>query len=51
MTSSSLIQYFRSFIIKLNMIEAQIGQLHLGGKSQLVLPPDAFYWKVYYIFF
>ena len=33
MASSSLIQYFRSFIIKLNMIEAQIGQLYLGGKS------------------
>jgi len=30
MTSSSLIQYFRSFIIKLTMIEAQIGQLYLG---------------------
>lgn len=36
MTTSSLIQYFRSFIIKLNMIEAQIGQLYLGGKSHLV---------------
>ena len=35
MASSSLIQYFRSFIIKLNMIEAQIGQLYLGGKSHL----------------
>jgi len=30
MASSSLVQYFRSFIIKLNMIEAQIGQLYLG---------------------
>jgi len=30
MTSASLIQYFRSFLIKLNMIEAQIGQLYLG---------------------
>ena len=35
MTSSSLIQYFRSFIIKLTMIEAQIGQLYLGGKSHM----------------
>ena len=32
MTPSSLIQYFRSFLIKLNMIEAQIGPLELGGK-------------------
>jgi mitotic spindle assembly checkpoint protein MAD2B len=39
MTSSSLIQYFRSFIIKLNMIEAQIGQLYLGGKSHLFCLP------------
>jgi len=30
MASTSLIQYFRSFLIKLNMIEAQIGQLYLG---------------------
>ncbi|KAF8203091.1 DNA-binding protein [Pholiota molesta] len=28
-TSVSLIQYFRSFLVKLNMIEAQIGQVHL----------------------
>ncbi|KAF5312982.1 hypothetical protein D9619_002956 [Psilocybe cf. subviscida] len=30
MTPSSLVQYFRSFLVKLNMIEAQIGQMHLG---------------------
>jgi len=30
MPRNSLIQYFRSFILKLNMIEAQIGQMHLG---------------------
>ncbi|KAF8807817.1 DNA-binding protein [Phlegmacium glaucopus] len=30
MASKSLIQYFRSFLIKLNMIETQIGQLYLG---------------------
>ena len=39
MTSSSLIQYFRSFIIKLTMIEAQIGQLYLGGKSHMFYTP------------
>ncbi|KAF8167664.1 DNA-binding protein [Crassisporium funariophilum] len=31
MASTSLIQYFRSFLVKLNMIEAQIGQMYLGG--------------------
>lgn len=30
MTSTSLIQYFRSFLVKLSMIEAQIGQMYLG---------------------
>jgi len=30
MTSISLGQYFRSFLIKINMIEAQLGQMHLG---------------------
>ncbi|KAJ2914277.1 hypothetical protein MD484_g6140, partial [Candolleomyces efflorescens] len=30
MTAKSLIQYFRSFLIKLNMIESQLGQLNLG---------------------
>ncbi|KAF8913102.1 DNA-binding protein [Gymnopilus junonius] len=30
MTPSSLVQYFRSFLIKLNMVESQIGQLNLG---------------------
>ncbi|PPQ63792.1 hypothetical protein CVT24_004334 [Panaeolus cyanescens] len=29
-TFSSLAQYFRSFILKLNLIEAQIGQMYLG---------------------
>lgn len=32
MTSTSLIQYFRSFLVKLSMIEAQIGQMYLGGE-------------------
>ena len=32
MTPSSLVQYFRSFLVKLNMIESQIGQMYLGGK-------------------
>lgn len=30
MTASSLTQYFRSFLIKLSMIEAQLGQMYLG---------------------
>ena len=42
MTAKSLIQYFRSFLIKLNMIESQLGQLNLGGtplqKFQRALP-------------
>jgi len=29
-TPASLVQYFRSFLIKLHMIEAQIGQMYLG---------------------
>jgi mitotic spindle assembly checkpoint protein MAD2B len=32
MTPSSLGQHFRSFLVKLNMIESQIGQMYLGGK-------------------
>ncbi|KAF5388461.1 hypothetical protein D9757_004629 [Collybiopsis confluens] len=31
MSSLSLGQYFRSFLVKLNMIEAQLGQMYLGG--------------------
>lgn len=31
MSAKALGQYFRSFLIKLNMIEAQIGQMYLGG--------------------
>jgi len=34
MTPSSLVQYFRSFLVKLNMIETQIGQMDLGGTTQ-----------------
>ncbi|KAF8973665.1 hypothetical protein BDZ97DRAFT_383656 [Flammula alnicola] len=30
MIPTSLTQYFRSFLIKLNMIEAQIGEMYLG---------------------
>ena len=33
MTPTSLTQYFRSFLVKLNMIECQIGQMYLGGES------------------
>ena len=32
MSPVSLTQYFRSFLVKLSMIEAQMGQLHLGGE-------------------
>jgi len=31
-TSSNLRQYFRSFMVKLNMIESSLGQLELDGK-------------------
>jgi len=37
MTATSLVQYFRSFLIKLNMIECQLGQMNLGGTCALVL--------------
>lgn len=30
MTARSLVQYFRSFLIKLSMIETQLGQMDLG---------------------
>ena len=33
-TVGSLGQYFRSFLIKLNMIEAQLGQMHLEGNHK-----------------
>ena len=35
MSAGSLTQYFRSFLIKLCMIEAQLGQMNLGGMSLL----------------
>ena len=31
MKPAVLSQYFRSFLVKLNMIEAQLGQMYLGG--------------------
>lgn len=31
MTPSNLVQYFRSFLIKINMIESVLGQLELAG--------------------
>lgn len=31
MTPGNLVQYFRSFLIKINMIESVLGQLELGG--------------------
>ncbi|KAJ3524906.1 hypothetical protein NMY22_g10801 [Coprinellus aureogranulatus] len=33
MTASSLTQYFRSFLIKLSMVECQLGQMYLGGAA------------------
>lgn len=33
MSGGSLGQYFRSFLIKLNMVESQLGQMHLGGEQ------------------
>lgn len=30
MSGGSLGQYFRSFLVKLNMVESQLGQMHLG---------------------
>jgi len=32
MTPGGLVQYFRSFLIKINMIESVLGQLELGGE-------------------
>ncbi|EAU92778.2 hypothetical protein CC1G_01823 [Coprinopsis cinerea okayama7 len=34
MTAKSLVQYFRSFLIKLCMIEASLGQMELGESSR-----------------
>lgn len=34
MTIGSLSQYFRSFLVKLSMIESQLGQLCLDGQCQ-----------------
>ena len=32
MSGGSLGQYFRSFLVKLNMVESQLGQMDLGGE-------------------
>ncbi|KAF9814184.1 hypothetical protein IEO21_05253 [Rhodonia placenta] len=37
MTSRSLAQYFRSFLVKLNMIEAQLGQLEMGDELSFAI--------------
>ncbi|KAF9540174.1 DNA-binding protein [Agrocybe pediades] len=37
MTPSSLVQYFRSFLVKLNMIETQIGQMYLGNDASFAV--------------
>ena len=31
MSSTVLGQYFRAFLVKLNMVESQLGQMDLGG--------------------
>ena len=31
MSSAALGQYFRAFLVKLNMVESQLGQMYLGG--------------------
>jgi mitotic spindle assembly checkpoint protein MAD2B len=47
MTIGLLGQYFRSFMVKLTMIESQLGQLELGGQwssspvSYIVMQPIA----------
>lgn len=33
MSGGSLGQYFRSFLVKLNMVESQLGQMYLGGEQ------------------
>lgn len=35
MSSAALGQYFRAFLVKLNMVESQLGQMYLGGQSTL----------------
>lgn len=37
MTPGGLAQYFRSFLLKINMIEAVLGQLELGGACSPIL--------------
>jgi len=37
MSSTSLGQYFRSFLVKLNMIESQLGQLYLGDNVSFAI--------------
>jgi mitotic spindle assembly checkpoint protein MAD2B len=33
MSGGSLGQYFRSFLVKLNMVESQLGQMDFGGEQ------------------
>jgi len=37
MSSVALGQYFRSFLIKLNMVESQLGQLYLGDDASFAI--------------
>lgn len=46
MSAKILAQYFRSFLIKLNMVESQLGQMYLGGIFEF-LPDDVNVdWKI-----
>jgi mitotic spindle assembly checkpoint protein MAD2B len=43
MSARSLGQYFRSFLVRLSMIESQLGPLDLGGEHpSFSLPPSSF---------
>ena len=43
MKPAVLSQYFRSFLVKLNMIEAQLGQMYLGGMLSYCLFSTIFF--------
>jgi len=37
MSSAALGQYFRAFLVKLNMVESQLGQMHLGDDASFAI--------------
>ncbi|KAF8898993.1 hypothetical protein BD779DRAFT_1486536 [Infundibulicybe gibba] len=39
MTAGALGQYFRAFLVKLNMVECQLGQMYLGGATVSISGP------------